>query len=276
LQVDAGATLKKFGTNAGPLFKIQGPDDNTFRTNVHIEGVGGDFTMDTYDAGQKTGCMTFLNVKDFSLRHAVCIQNNDNPLQEDPSSRRPSLSFNPSNSTQRADGTYNQPTNGVIEDVHSLRSPYGWGLVQTTGGAHLDFMDISSEGGVPLRLENYSGGWTPMQDIYADGVTCKNGHDAVHWNPHGATHPGPFRVTNVTADSCESAISIAGDGTYGPSASVNGVTVIPGSTAQIRDPADTQYPGAWLVGDSKYCIDDRTNAYTVALSNFHCGGLPNR
>jgi hypothetical protein len=276
LQVDSGATLKKFGSTQGPLFKVLGPDDNTFVTNVHFEGVsGGDFTIDIADAGQETGAIVFQNVKGFSVKHFRCVQNNSNQLQEAPSSRRPCLSFIASNTTQRADGTYNQPTDGTIEDAHAIDSPYGWGLVQTTGAANVTFSDISGNGGAVLRLENFSNGWTPMKNLTADGVTCTDGHDAVHMNPHGVTHLGSIHVTNVVADSCESAVSEAGDGTYGPNVTIDGVTVIPGNTAQDRDPAkDLTYVGAWLIGPSVYCINDRTSAYNVNVSNVNCG-LPN-
>jgi hypothetical protein len=159
--------------------------------------------------------------------------------------------------------------------VHSEQSPYGWGLVQTSGGDNLRFLNISSEGGVALRVENYSNGWTPMKNIFADGVTCKNGHDAVLWNPHGASHPGPITVRNVVADSCESAMSIGGDGSYGPNASADGVTVIPGNQAQLRDDAKTGYVGAWVVGPSKWCLVDRATSYAVNITNMDCGGLSN-
>ena len=114
-----------------------------------------------------------------------------------------------------------------------------------------------------------------MRKIFADGVTCKNGHDAVHFNPHGAVH-GTVTVRNVVADSCESALSIAGDGSYASDSSVDGVTVIPGDQAQLRDNVKTGYPGAWVVGPSRWCVDDRATTYTINLSNVDCGGLSNR
>jgi polygalacturonase len=51
LEMQAGAVLKKYGTKNGPLFNIAGPNDTTFANNIHIEGVGGTFAMDLYDAG---------------------------------------------------------------------------------------------------------------------------------------------------------------------------------------------------------------------------------
>ena len=275
LQVQAGASLKKYGSDNGPLFNVEGPNDTTFVNNVHIEGVGGTFNIDLYDAGGDTAGIRYRNVRNFSLRNMICIQNNDNPTQEDPSSRKPCISFLPQPAGP-VNGVYNHPIDGVLENIHSRRSPYGWGLMQITGGENLRFFNISSEGGVPLRLENYSNNWTPMSNIVADGVTCKNGHDAVHMNPHGATHTGPITIKNVVADSCESALSMAGTGTYGPNTSIDGLTVIPGNTAQIRDPDPTGSVGAWIVGPSRWCVDDRTTSYEVQLSNANCGGLPNR
>jgi Pectate lyase superfamily protein len=269
LEVQAGAVLKKYGSDNGPLFNIDGPNDTTFANNIHIEGVGGTFNIDLSDAGQATAGIRYRNVRGFSLRNMVCIQNNDNPTQEAPSSRKPCISFLPTT----AGG---EPIDGELENIHSVRSPYGWGLTQVSGGENLRFFNISSEGGVPLRLENYSNNWTPMSNIVADGVTCKNGHDAVHMNPHGATHTGPITIKNVVADSCESALSIAGDGTYGPSTSIDGLTVIPGNTAQIRDPGSGGYVGTWIVGQSQWCVDDRTTSYNILLSNVNCGGLGNR
>src|SRR5215216_3928208 len=275
LQVQAGASLKKYGSTNGPLFNVAGPNETTFVNNVHIEGVGGTFNIDLYDAGGDTAGIRYRNVRNFSLRNMICIQNNDNPTQEDPSSRKPCISFLPQPAGP-VNGVYNHPIDGVLENIHSIRSPYGWGLTQITGGDNLRVFNISSEGGVPLRLENFQSNWTPMSNIVADGVRCKNGHDAVHMNPHGATHTGPITIKNVVADSCESALSMAGTGTYGPNTSIDGLTVIPGNTAQIRDPDPTGSVAAWIVGPSRWCVDDRTTSYEVQLSNVNCGGLPNR
>jgi hypothetical protein len=279
LQVQAGASLKKYGSANGPLFNVQGPDATTFVNNVRIEGVGGTFNIDLYDAGQETAGIRYRNVRNFSLRNMVCIQNNDNPTQEAPSSRRPCISFLP-RSAGPVNGVYNHPIDGEFENIHSEGSPYGWGLTQITGGENLRFFDISSEGGVPLRLENYGDNWTPFDNIVADGVRCKNGHDAVHMNPHGAMH-GTVTIRNVVADSCESALSLKQDsalgGSFASDSSITGVTVIPGNQAQLRDDATTGYVSAWVVGPSRWCIDnDDPLGYTIGLSNVDCGGLSNR
>jgi hypothetical protein len=283
LQVQAGASLKKYGSDNSPLFKVQGPNDTTFVNNVHIEGVGGTFNIDLYDAGQETAGIVYRNVRNFSLRNMICIQNNDNPTQQAPSSRRPCISFLPTRA-EPVNGVHNHPIDGELENIHSRRSPYGWGLTQITGGENLRFFDISSKGGVPLRLEPYSHKWTPadeaIHNLVADGVRCKNGHDAVHMNPHGAQH-GKVTIRNVVADSCESALSLKRDaqkgGSFGADSSITGVTVIPGNQAQLRDDAKSGYVSAWVIGSSRWCIDnDDPLGYTIGLSNVDCGGLPNR
>jgi hypothetical protein len=257
---------------------VQGPNDTTFANNIHIKGVGGRFTMDLYDAGQEATGFRYRNVQNFSLRNMTCIQNNDNPTQEAPSSRRPCISFLPTNTTPNG-GVYNHPINGVIENAHSVQSPYGWGLTQISGGQHIDFLNISSEGGVALRLENFANA-TPIDDLFADGVTCKNGHNAVHVNPHEFDQHGSYHVQNVVADSCESAVMLHNTanqaGSFAPS-TISGVTVIPGNQAQLRDPGSGGFVGAWVIGRSKWCLDNEDPlGYQVKLSDMDCGGLPNR
>jgi polygalacturonase len=279
LEVKAGVVFKKFGTANGPLFVEQGPTDTTFAHDIYIEGVGGKFTMDLNDAGAGTAAIRFSNVNGFSLKNADCIQNNDNQQMLPPTSYKPCLAFLSANTTLN-NGVYNAPHDGVIDNVHSFKSPYGFGLTQFNGGSNIQLTNISSEGGVPLRVESFKSNATPMDNIIADGVTCKNGHDAVHMNPHGTNH-GTITVRNVTVDSCESALSIKTDstlgGSYASDSSIDGVTVIPGNLAQDRDSDPTNDAGSWVAGSSKWCIDnDDPLGYAIGLSNVDCGGLSNR
>ncbi|MDQ3930829.1 MAG: glycoside hydrolase family 55 protein, partial [Chloroflexota bacterium] len=276
LLVEATATLKSYGAT-GPLFSWQAPSVSTFAQDVHVEGVNGDFTMDLSDAGQDVAGFRIRNVQGFSVKHMLCIQNDSNQLQEAPSSRKPCISFLPQQSTQLSSGLYSAPYDGVLTDLHSTHSPYGWGLIQMSGGQRITISDISGVGGIPLRLENYAANWTPIKDITADGVRCTNGNTAVNFNPHDATHQGNIHLTNLTADSCESGVSIKGTGTYGPDVTVDTLNVIPGNSAQLHDPADTTFVGAWIIGPSQWCVDSRDNlGYTIGLSNLACGGLRSR
>ncbi len=279
LVAEPAATIKKFGTS-GAIFNLSGTDATPL-TNIYIEGKnGGRFALDVFDAGQEATAIELRSIRDFSIKNMTCVQNNTNITQEAPSSRRPCINFRPLPTAQNADGTYDAPYRGLIENAHSVGSPYGWGLVQTTGGQDIHFENISGEGGVPLRLENYSNGWTPLKNITANNVVCKNGHNAVMFNPHGATHEGNIQITNVRSESCESVISMGNpDGTYGPNVNVDGVTAVPGDTAQVRDPDKTQtYVGAWLIAPSKWCLNDPRPAggYVINVTNLDCGGLPHR
>lgn len=279
LQVQSGAILKKYGTNSGPLFSVQGPNDTTFAENIHIEGVGGNFMMNLNDAGQQTAGISYRNVRHFSLKNMVCRQNWDNHTQEAPSSRRTCLTLLPTTQTP-TNGVYNHPTDGTFENIHSKESPYGWGLTQLTGGENLRFSNISSEGGVPLRLESFRSNWTPINNIVADGVTCKNGHTAVLVNPHEGTH-GTFTVRNVVSNSCQSALSLHNESTlegfFASDSTISGVKVVPGNQAQVRDPAPGGNVGAWYIGESQWSVDNaKTLGYTVGLSNVDGGGLSYR
>jgi hypothetical protein len=95
-------------------------------------------------------------------------------------------------------------------------------------------------------------------------------------NPHGAQH-GKVTIRNVVADSCESALSIKGDGPFGADSSITGMIVTPGNQAQLLDDATTGYVGAWVVGPSRWCIDNEISpSYSVSVSGVDCGGLSNR
>ena len=275
LDVKATATLKKYGTSGGPLFLMQGPDARTFLKDVHVKGVNGDFMMDLSGAGDSTPGFVVRNVQGFSIKHMRCIQNDSNKRSGPPSSFRPCVSLLPMQSQKLASGLYSAPYDGTLTDLHSTHSPYGWGLMQFTGGQRIAISNISGEGGIPLRLENFQNNWTPMAHITADGVTCINGHAAANFNPHGVHHAGDIHLTNVRADSCEEGLSIGGTGTYGPNVTVSGLTVVAGNTAQVRTPSTNDPLGSWYIGPSKYCVRDYTNSYSVAITNKSCRGLPN-
>ena len=92
---------------------------------------------------------------------------------------------------------------------------------------------------------------------------------------------GKVTIRNVVAHSCESAMSLKTDevlgGSFGADSSITGVTVIPGNQAQLRTDATTDPVDAWVIGPSRWCIDnDDPLGYTIGLSNVDCGGLPNR
>jgi hypothetical protein len=75
LHLQNDATIKKSGISSGPTFRMRGPTATTWTENIHIAGVGGKATIDLADAGQETDAFVLENVRHFSLKHLVCIQN---------------------------------------------------------------------------------------------------------------------------------------------------------------------------------------------------------
>ncbi len=119
---------------------------------------------------------------------------------------------------------------------------------------------------------------TKDEHLSAEGILAYNGHTGVQFNPHAATHLGNFDIRNVRSESCESVVRIGADdgtGTYGPNVKIDGVVSVPGSQAQLRDPAINVEVGDWLIGDSKYCIDGG-GAYPITITNITTNGLPHK
>jgi hypothetical protein len=272
IDVEAGAVVKKFGTSNGTVFSMQG-SQTVFSHNDSIQGVGGKFHLDLSDANDGSTGVRLRNVEDFRIKNMDCTLRNSNPYVTGNLNNVciGFLSWSPT----PVNGVYQAPKNGLIENAHAFDAGYGWGLTQFNGGQDITLKDISSEGGIALRLENYKQNVTPMRNIVADGVTCTDGHAAVLFNPHGFTHPGPFTVTDVRANSCEEGVQVGGNsidgGSYGPDASVDGLGVVPGNTAQVHSAGLPL--GAWVEGLSKYCVQDFAPTYDVAVTNKSCGGL---
>ena len=275
VEVEGTATIKKFGTNNGPVFTMQGVTNSSFVQNIHVYGVNGDFTMDLTDAPIHSTGFRLRGVKDFSIKNMDEIgraqaSGVNNILM-------PVISFLPADTTP-LNGEYEHPHNGVIENISVENQSYGWGAIQTTGGEDIHFQDITSEGGAALRLENFENNSTTLDDLTADNITCINGKNAVNMNPHNADN-GDVHITDVTGDSCQEVIRMGDDpafpnANFDSTSTIDGVTAIPGSSAQAS-------PGnggdGWIVGDSQNCVDADPNlVYSVQISNLSCGGLPSR
>jgi Bacterial Ig-like domain len=271
LAIEAATTIKKYGTNNGPVFTMQGVANTSFVQNIHVYGVNGSFTMDLSDAPQDTTGLRLRSVKNFS------IKNMDEIGRADPSSAnsvlKPVISFLPMDTTP-LNGEYEHPHNGVIENVSAVNQAFGWGATQLTGAEDVHFQDISSEGGVALRLENFEAKATTIDDVTADNIICVNGHNAVNMNPHNADN-GDVHITDVTANSCWQGINLADDPAF-PNANfdspstIDRTTVIAGNNAQHPASGD-----GWTVGPSEWCVDSDVGlVYSVQITNLDCGGLP--
>jgi hypothetical protein len=276
IAVQGTTVIKRYGSS-GPLFTLQGVADTDFAQNIDIYGVGGRPLIDVSTENTNSSGFRVRSVKNFSIKNFDIHANNSNPASEPPTTLRPGVSFLPVGQTKI--GTeWQHAHNGLIENVHGSGYGKGWGITQLTGAEDVHFENISSEGGIALRLENFEGSATTIDDVTADGVTCLNGSAAVSMQPHNADD-GNVQVENVTANSCGDGISVFDDdvfpsGNFDPS-TINNVDVNPGSTAQVRDFSEPS-TGAWLVRDSEWCVDtERDLNYPMpTITNIDCGGLP--
>ncbi len=278
VQIEAGAVIQKApSTGWNDIFHLAGPNDTTFGTNQHIEGVNGNFVLDMSNSPSTgTNGIFIRNVKNFSVKHMDCIQNNSNQLMLSPTSRAPCLMFR-GTPAGPVNGVYNHPNGGELVDLHSYNSPFGFGLTQVTTGENLTFRNISSDGGVALRVETDGNNRYTVDNLVADGVTCTNGHAPVHLVPWGQNN-GKLTITNVRSNGCEEGLSVLGTtGGFSSASTISGVDVVAGPNAQLRTPDTGDDPGLWYIGPSRWCqLWSLGISYSVGVSNISCGGLPDR
>jgi hypothetical protein len=279
IHLKGGATLKPAWTTDGPIFVLQGVQNTSFATNIHIAGVDGDFTIDISTGNTNSTPFRVRSVDGFSIKHVDILGNNSNPDAEPPTTTVPGISFLPMDQT-KIGARWEHAHNGVIEDARMFNAARGFGLTQLTGAEDIHFENIASTGGVALRLENFESSATTIDDITANDVTCINGHHPTGMNPHNAVN-GNVQVTNIVSDSCAEGISLTDDdafpnGQFGPS-SFSGLTVIPGDNAQVRNFEGSKV-GSWEQGSTRYCIDaepDLAFADNITVTDVTCNGVPN-
>ncbi len=150
--------------------------------------------------------------------------------------------------------TYIPVSDGYIGNIVSHNCHFGYGLVQTQGGRDIHFENLSSEGGVALRLET---GATAISDdtagtlfhITGRHIYCQNGDKAVMMSPH-TNKNGIVQIEDVVAESCGFGVHIGLGfvnkknaalypgitvGTFAKGSYIRNVEVIHGNHAQIRN-----------------------------------------
>jgi hypothetical protein len=279
LAIEADAAIKKFGTSGNPVFSMQGVANTTFKEDVHIYGVNGKFTLDLSDATQDTAGFRIRSVKNFSIENMHEIGRNDDTSGDkgpNGSIFRPVLSFLPVDKTKLG-GEWEHAHNGLVQNITVENQAFGWGLTQLTGAEDVHFQDITSEGGVALRLENYEANATTIDDVTADNVTCVDGNRPLMLNPHNADN-GDVHITDVMSSGCWQGVKIEYDqefpnGNFDDTTTVDGLTVLPGNDGQKNDPGGPL--NSWLIGPSAYCVyREAGTPYSVQISGVNCGGLP--
>ena len=248
----------------------------SFIEDVSVEGVNGNFTVDLRSAPTtRNHAFTAINVKGFTIANMNAMQNNTNRSGRAPTSYSAVLTFQ-SDSASRLTGTLYHPVNGSISNIHATSAPYGFGATQITSGSGLKFTNVTSDGGVALRFETDARYPSRVSAVTGSSIGCTNGRAALVLSPHSQKN-GDVHISGVTAKSCEVGVRVAGDlrsssGGNFTGATVSGVTVNGGSTAQVRDPKVTNpAQGAWVIGRSSGCVNVDSRAhYAVKVTNVSC------
>ena len=277
VNVEAGTTMKLAAgaTGNSAIFYLGNytSGEASWVDNVTITGVNGSYTMDVARSTAPRGHgFTVKNVRHFEISNVQGMLSNSATSGLPPSSQAAFITFH-STSASRMGATLYHPVDGLIKNVSVSNAPYGYGTTQVTAGEDLDFENISSTGGIALRMET-DGNSDVLDGVEAHGITCRNGHAAVSFSPHDQNN-GQVHIYDVNSVSCSEGVRVAGnpstgDGGKFANATVTGATIVHGLFAQNP----TGVLGAWRIGASDDCLSiSSTAAYKVTMSGISCQGF---
>jgi hypothetical protein len=235
--------------------------------------VNGSFTIDVSRTSAPRGHgFTVKNVRHFEISNVQGVLENSSTSGRLPSSQAAFVTFH-STPASRPGGTLYHPIDGLIKNISVTGAPYGYGTTQVTAGESLDFENISSTGGISLRMET-DGNSDELKDVTAHNIICRNGHAAVSFSPHDPNN-GAVHVYDVNSVSCSEGVRVAGnpatgDGGKFAGATVTGATIVSGLFAQNP----TGVLGAWRIGPSDDCLSiSGTATYKVTMTGVSCQGF---
>lgn len=138
------------------------------------------------------------------------------------------------------------PSHFYVANITTTGGVWGYGTTQVQALRDSVFENIDGTGGATLRLETGAhGAGAVVTGIVARNIICRNGHSAVLAGPHCQKN-GDFHIYNVSAYSCNNAVSIGQGyvdpnkpnctepGVYSNSSTVTGVLGVFGRTAQVE------------------------------------------
>ncbi|TPN82435.1 T9SS type A sorting domain-containing protein [Aquimarina algicola] len=204
LPPDKNTPVFRIGSRSGIENDSKGVDPIK---NVKISGKG--IVTINYEAAGKSNIKAFLleNVTNFMI-------SNIKILAKFPVSSGITLSSPPTNlkiaDRFRAPIFNKFPTKGVLQNIEMQGANSGYGLIQVQGAKSILFKNLTSTGGIALRLEN--GGSTPagsnfstISELYAENINCIKGNFAVLLAPH-IKNNGRVQLRNINANDCSFAI----------------------------------------------------------------------
>ncbi len=98
-------------------------------------------------------------------------------------------------------------TDGEISNCTHINAHPGYGLVQIHSANRIYCEDLSTVGGVTLRLETGAKNARGVMDIHAKNLTNLNGRSALMLAPHRMKN-GTVKVDGITTYSCETAVAV--------------------------------------------------------------------
>ena len=284
VEIQGGTVIEPYTAGLSPsasvsLFELVAPDQTErFVRNARLVGVpapGGGTSRWIADLTRsspivKVRAVLIRNARHFVVSHMIGRQVDSDRSGRAPSSYAPVIGMIAGKSP--AFSPFEDARDGVVSDIVSTGSPFGFGAVGMNSGEGIRFSQITSQGGVALRLETNRGS---IRDVSARGIHCLNGHAALVISVHDQRGSDGLDVSGVTARSCESVVSInAGKGGRFKHISIGGVTATAGPDAQLRALAAHSVFGEWMVGPSRYCVQriGLPVGWDVHIDGLHCVG----
>jgi hypothetical protein len=253
LVIGRGVTIEQYGSARGYLFSLSGSTNASILGGDPSPSVPTDHWVVDVDAARTGGNPDI---------HPIQVGNGEYAEIEGPSflanwsqPQTPPASAN--FKTTSAMIHYGDGSNHIwLEDAAARHVPAGYGLTEVNAGQDLYFSDISSQGGVALRLEtNPSKSTEGIDTVEATGVSGSRGLEAVNLSAHslsilnivvnGVTARGEGRGVHIT-----NAAGYADPGGGTVTASISSGCVYAGRRAQIRTGDDM-----WRVGRSVTVAD---------------------
>lgn len=170
--------------------------------NISIQGKNGAFTIDMQHVNNHLNrVFNFKNIQNFKVSNVKVLDNY---------SKYSAFVFNSLDVETYLYG----PQNGVISDVSTYNSDYGYGLVQMQLGENILFKNLYGLGGCTLRLETHNKGMTDstkfkaLNNIVARNVISEKGNAALMVSPHFVDN-GKIDISDITAIGSGWAVRVA-------------------------------------------------------------------
>ncbi|MFI3306698.1 MAG: glycosyl hydrolase family 28-related protein [Rikenellaceae bacterium] len=239
IHIEAGTTLKLPNDTEDHKMFIIGR--YSFTNNVVVCGVNGRFTIDISSTTARPQIFVIKSTHNFMISGFDLYGNKI---------EYPIITMG---MDKDKDPDIFGPTNGVVKDVTTYNSHYGYGLVQAQTARKVYFENLHGVGGATLRLETGDQTMNIAQfggvfDVVGRNISCHMGNAAVMVAPH-SMQCGVVQIEDIKGVNSGFAARIDGgyvsssiaagnpdvvDGTYADGSYVADIEGVFGMTAQVK------------------------------------------